>query len=156
SFNRPLCETLTGQPNHVAPATAEDGSGTLWMPDQHGSGQTERVVPNVPGQCLSTLRPGDHLEKYRILDVLGQGGMGVVFKAQDTVLQRTVAIKVPGPLLANNPAAQKRFIREGQTAAAVKDQHVVTVYGVEGHESPFLVLEYVEGKSLEELLSRSA
>src|ERR1043166_8115636 len=80
--------------------------------------------------------------------------MGVVFKARDTVLDRTVAIKILGPLLAENAAARKRFIREGQTAAAVRHEHVVTVYGVEGHESsPYLVLEFVEGKSLEELLA---
>jgi serine/threonine protein kinase len=83
--------------------------------------------------------------------------MGVVFKARDTVLERIVAIKVLGPLLEGNATARKRFIREGRSAAAVKHQHVVTVYGVEGHESaPYLVLEFIEGHSLEELLATSA
>jgi serine/threonine protein kinase len=106
---------------------------------------------------LSALKSGDQLDKYEILAVLGRGGMGVVFKARDTVLDRIVAIKTLGPLLANSAVARKRFIREGRSAAAVKDQHVVTVYGVEEHQgAPYIVLEYVEGRSLEDLLSRSA
>jgi serine/threonine protein kinase len=89
--------------------------------------------------------------------MLGRGGMGIVFKARDTILERTVAIKILGPVLAENAAARKRFIREGQTAAAVKHEHVVTVYGVEGREeSPYLVLEYIEGTALEDRLLKSA
>src|SRR5262249_5062709 len=87
----------------------------------------------------------------------GQGGMGIVFKAKDTVLDRVVAIKVLGALLSDHPAARQRFIREGQAAAAMKDQHVVTIYAVEGHDTvPYLVLEYVAGQSLEDLLKQSA
>jgi serine/threonine protein kinase len=105
---------------------------------------------------MDDLAPGERLDKYLIIGVLGRGGMGVVYKARDTLLERTVAIKVTGPILADNPVARKRFIREGRTAAAVKDQHIVTVYGVEGPEDyPFIVLEYVEGKSLQDLLEKT-
>jgi serine/threonine protein kinase len=110
-----------------------------------------------PRSAPDSLKPGERLNKYVIIGVLGRGGMGVVYKAHDSVLDRTVAIKVPGPLLVDNPVARMRFMREGRTAAAVKDQHIVTVYGVEGAEEfPYIVLEFVEGKSLQHLLENVA
>ncbi len=131
-----------------APSTAE-GSGTLAAPAPTGA--------PFAGGDLWNLKPGDRLGRYEILSTLGRGGMGVVFKARDTVLERTVAIKTLGPLLADNEVARKRFMREGRAAAAVKDQHVVTVYGVEEHAgAPYIVLEFVEGGSLEGLLARAA
>src|SRR5262249_56291028 len=100
------------------------------------------------GTSLSALKAGDRLDKYLILDVLGRGGMGIVFKARDVILERIVAIKILGPLLIDNAKARKRFIREGQTAAAIKSEHVVTIYGVEGPESsPYLLLDYLHRHS---------
>ena len=126
-------------------------------------GQTLEPTPDrdsghvPPVVALSALKAGDRLDKYLIVDALGQGGMGIVFKARDTVLDRIVAIKVLTAHRIHNPAARERFIQEGRAAAAIRDQHVVTVYGVEGHEStPYLVLEYVEGRSLQDLLAESA
>ncbi len=152
-----LGQTLTTLADSAVPSSSGNGAETLQSMEQLPAAGADRGAAFVPGQSLHTLKPGDQLDKYLILDVLGRGGMGIVFKARDTILDRIVAIKIPGALLSENPAARKRFIREGQTAAAVKDQHVVTVYGVEGHETaPYLVLEYVEGRSLEELLAESA
>jgi serine/threonine protein kinase len=139
-----------------APGDSED-SGTQLLPDSDLIPATERNASVAPASSLGSLKRGDRLDKYLILDILGRGGMGVVFKAKDTILDRTVAIKILGPLLADSLPARKRFIREGQSAAAVKHPHIVTIYGVEEHQSsPYLVLEYIEGGNLEELVARSA
>jgi hypothetical protein len=133
-------------------APAGGGSGTLAVPAPTGGGGAP-----FAGSALWGLKPGDRLGRYEILAALGRGGMGVVFKARDTVLERTVAVKTLGPLLADSEVARKRFMREGRAAAAVKDAHVVTVYGVEEHEgAPYIVLEFVEGGSLEGLLAQAA
>lgn len=144
-----------GLPAGPTAPRSEPGLNLPAVETQHRiDGKATAIMANGP---LATLQAGQQLDKYQILDVLGRGGMGVVFKARDTVLERTVAIKVLAGPLAEKPAARQRFMREGRTAAAVKDQHVVTVYGVEEHESlPYIVLEYVEGRSLEDVLAKTA
>ena len=95
------------------------------------------------------------LGQYVILDVIGRGGMGVVLKAQDTKLNRVVAIKVLAPETASNPTARKRFLREAQAAAAVSHDHVVTIHGVEDAERvPFLVMECIDGQSLQQKIEQ--
>src|SRR5262249_4780409 len=79
---------------------------------------------------------------YRVLKVLGSGGMGVVFLAEDPRLKRPVALKTLRPEVAARPGARQRFLREAQTAAAVKHDHVVTIYQVsEDNDVPFLAME---------------
>jgi len=68
------------------------------------------------------------LGPYRILKILGAGGMGVVFQAEDTKLKRPVALKAMRPALAGSPSSRQRFLREAQAAAAVRHDHVVTIY----------------------------
>jgi serine/threonine protein kinase len=144
------------EPPHTrVPAAVEAPSWCAAEQPVRPSGQSKPASDAEGGHRtpLDELRPGERLGKYIIIGILGRGGMGLVFKARDSVLERTVAIKVLGPLLAGNPLARKRFMREGRTAAAVKDHHIVTVYDVEGAEdSPYMVLEYVEGKSLQDIL----
>src|SRR5262245_55575933 len=67
------------------------------------------------------------LGRYRVLEVLGQGGMGVVFLAEDTLLRRRVALKAMRPAIAASESNRQRFLREAQTAAALEHDHVVTV-----------------------------
>jgi len=94
------------------------------------------------------------LGKYQILEQVGRGGMGVVWKARDPDLQRTVAIKVLAPHLAQSPVARRRFLREARAAAAISHPNVLTIHSVEEeHETPFLVMEYVSGLSLKEFIS---
>lgn len=89
------------------------------------------------------------LGKYDVYGVVGHGGMGVVFKAFDEQLRRTVAIKVLNRQLATSATARRRFIREARAAAGINHENVVTIYAVEPHETcPFLVMEYVGGGSL--------
>jgi serine/threonine protein kinase len=95
------------------------------------------------------------LGPYRVLDVLGAGGMGVVFRAEDPALRRPVALKVMRRRLAASSAARQRFLREARAAAAVKHPHVVTLYHVgEDRATPFLAMELLEGETLETRLRR--
>src|SRR5262249_27311060 len=96
------------------------------------------------------------LGEYDVLEVVGQGGFGVVLKAYEPALHRLVAIKVLAPALAGSATARKRFTREAKAAAAVCHDHVVAVHAV--HETdgglPYLVMQYVPGQSLQERLAR--
>jgi WD40 repeat protein/serine/threonine protein kinase len=93
------------------------------------------------------------LGPYRVLSVLGEGGMGVVFRAEDEQLRRLIALKVMKPALAANPSARRRFLREGQTTAALEHEHVVSIYQVgEDRGVPFLAMPLLKGESLEERL----
>jgi serine/threonine protein kinase len=92
--------------------------------------------------------------KYRIKRLLGQGGMGAVYKAENTAIGRTVALKVLHPHLADDETTLARFQREARAAASIGHRHVVDVLdlGVESSGAPFLVMEYVRGKSLSKVL----
>ncbi len=93
--------------------------------------------------------------RYEVERLIGVGGMGVVFKAFDTELNRPVAVKVLAPYLAGSGAARKRFAREARAAAAVVHEHVVAIHNVETDgESPFLVMPYVAGESLQQRIDR--
>ncbi len=91
---------------------------------------------------------------YRILGLLGSGGMGLVYEAEDPVLRRRVALKILRPEIAGL-LVRVRFLREAQMAASLKDDHVVTIYQV-GEEGgrPYLVMERLYGESLEDKLKR--
>lgn len=95
--------------------------------------------------------------KYRLEKRLGQGGMGVVYSAKHTYLKTQLAIKVILPdLVGNDPQLVTRFRQEALAAAAIRHHNVVQVtdYGVANETMPFLVMEYVEGESLHDLLAR--
>lgn len=95
------------------------------------------------------------LGRYEMERMIGSGGMGIVFKAFDTELNRVVAVKLLAPHLAARGSARKRFAREARAAAGVRDDHVVPIFNVESeHEPPFLVMQYVAGGSLQEKLDR--
>jgi serine/threonine-protein kinase len=88
-------------------------------------------------------------EKYQILEELGRGGMGVVYKAKDTKLKRTVALKFLPPELTHIPDIKERFMREAQAAAALDHPNICTVYEFdEVEEKTFISMAYIEGQSL--------
>ena len=110
-------------------------------------------------QVLATLQPTDDPAKlgriggYEVSGVVGAGGMGVVLKAFDGPLDRTVAIKVMAPHLATSGAARQRFAREAKAAAAVIHPNVIAIHGVSTDAAlPFLVMPYVGGASLQKRL----
>ena len=101
------------------------------------------------------LQPGTTLGPYQIDAPLGAGGMGEVYKATDTRLDRTVAIKVLPEHVAADPDLKQRFEREAKTISSLNHSHICTLYdiGREG-ETDFLVMEYLEGETLEDRLAR--
>ncbi|HET9951677.1 MAG TPA: protein kinase [Candidatus Eisenbacteria bacterium] len=102
---------------------------------------------------MSFLEPGRQLAHYRIESRLGAGGMGEVYRALDTKLGRTVAIKVLPAATVADPTARRRLLDEARAAASLTHPHIVTIYSVDESEgSDFIVMEYVEGKSLKERL----
>jgi serine/threonine protein kinase len=99
-----------------------------------------------------SVEPGQKLSHYRLVEQIGQGGMGVVWKALDTQLNRHVAVKLLPPDVAHTPERRTRFQREAQAAAALKHPNIAVIHGVgEQDDIPFLVMELVEGKTLREL-----
>jgi serine/threonine protein kinase len=105
----------------------------------------------------TALPPGSLLGAYRILRKIGDGGMGVVYAAEDLKLRRHVAIKAMNQRLANDPVAKERFEREARSVAAIQHDNVVTVYHVGGEgEVLYLVMPLLRGESLSARLDRGA
>ncbi len=93
--------------------------------------------------------------RYRILDILGQGGMGIVYQAHDRVLQRTVAIKVLPPQLTIDAELVSRFQREAIASANLRHPHIVTVYDVGQQDGEyFIIMEHLKGDTLEQWLAQ--
>lgn len=122
------------------------------------------AVPSRWTEAMSRqlLDPPTHPEmlgrigRYEVERLIGSGGMGIVFKAFDSELNRPVAIKVLAMHLAGSGAARHRFAREARAAAAIDQEHVVAIHNVESEaEPPFLVMQYVAGESLQQRLDRS-
>ncbi len=98
--------------------------------------------------------PGRTISHYRILEKLGEGGMGVVYKAEDTKLGRTVALKFLPPHALATDTARARFLQEAKAAAALNHANVCTIHEIEEAEGDaFIVMEYVDGPSLKEKIA---
>ena len=104
-----------------------------------------------------TLAAGARLGPYEVLSPLGAGGMGEVYKARDTRLERTVAIKVLPSHLSSSPESRQRFEREAKTISQLSHPHICALYDVgrEG-DTDFLVMEYLEGETLAARLDKGA
>ena len=98
---------------------------------------------------------GKHIENYKIVSVLGKGGMGIVYKAYDVKLERYVAIKILNPSIVGNAKFIERFKREAKHQAQLSHPNIVTVYGfIEYKNFLGIVMEYVEGESLDKVIDR--
>ena len=98
---------------------------------------------------------GQTIDRYKIVEQLGQGGMGVVYKARDTLLERFVALKVLPPEKSSDPDRRQRFLQEAKSASALNHPGIVAVYDVVRHDGQdVLVMELVEGDTLEQLLAQ--
>jgi serine/threonine protein kinase len=100
------------------------------------------------------LRRGSRLDQFRIEGVLGSGGFGTVYRATDTVLGRSVAVKVLSPSLAYTEEGRARFLREARLAARVSHPNVVKVFSVgEVQDHPYIAYDYIDGPTLADLAS---
>src|SRR5262245_58440363 len=97
---------------------------------------------------------GDRLAQYEIVSPIGAGGMGCVYRARDTRLDRDVAIKVLAPELSEEPEMRARFQREARAIAALTHPGIVGVYEMgAGRDQPFIVMELLEGQNLRALVA---
>ena len=94
-------------------------------------------------------------DRYKILEVLGEGGMAFVYKAKDTQLERFVAIKTLKPNYVNQEAFVERFKREAKTAANLNHPNIVQIFDWGIEEEPFFVMEYIEGSTLTSIISKN-
>lgn len=160
----PVEDTRHGLPAQPASVSAITWSSQIML--EGGGGERPATPPKPPGptevqRSFSFLAPprasGElgWLGHYCITGLLGEGGMGFVFDAFDTHLHRRVALKVLKPELAANLSYRERFLQEARAAAALPDEHIITIYqvGLE-NEVPFLAMKFLHGESLEQRLQR--
>jgi serine/threonine protein kinase/predicted esterase len=119
----------------------DDGSPTF----------TQTLVTPTAGITVGSMLAG----KYHILEEIGHGGMGIVYKAEDLKLKRMVALKFLPQESSSNPEARERFVQEARAAAALSHPNICTIHEVDEKEGkPFIVMEYVEGEDLRQKVRR--
>src|SRR6185369_5089289 len=102
-----------------------------------------------PGQSWE----GKIVGSYRVVEEIGQGGMGVIYRATDTRLGRSAALKFLPEDMTRHPEALSRFKREAQTASALNHPHICTIYGVDEYEGhPFIAMEFLQGQTLKDII----
>jgi len=108
---------------------------------------------NHPFELASTT--GNHQRRYTIIEEIARGGMGIVFRARDEVLSRTVAFKILSQQLRDNEFARKYFLREARAAAKLQHTNIVSVYdaGMQDNEC-FMAMEFIDGKTLKQVVTR--
>src|SRR5205085_7580269 len=124
-------QALTGTPDPGVAAAQTSG-------DENGAVDEEPLTFLTPSARRDSL---GRLGHYEVLQVLGKGGFGIVFRAFDERLQRVVALKVMAPQLAATSPARKRFLREARSSAQVRHENVVQVYEVAEQPLPYLAME---------------
>jgi HD-like signal output (HDOD) protein len=123
----------------------------------HTVAKSPNDLPDFDVSCLYSTYAGTRfrLRDYEVCDVVGRGGMGVVFKAHDTMLKRFVAIKMPTPERLVSAESRTRFLREAETSASIQHANIISIYAVnEIHGLPYIVMEYISGQSLQALLDK--
>ncbi|MBI3269650.1 MAG: protein kinase [Planctomycetes bacterium] len=154
---RTLPLTTDAAATQTLPAGEKPYAATVSVPQPKPSART----PTNPGRdlpeevALAARDPANAFGKYVLLRELGRGGMGIVYKAYDRTLRRTVALKMLLTGERASPEEVERFQREARAAAALQHEHIVAIYEVDierGKEVPYFTMEFVEGKPLDALL----
>jgi serine/threonine protein kinase len=172
----PACQAVVSVPLLADDPSSRPSFGELRTEAPQGNGDLATSAPSSPEQktCDSEECPPEHdsaltsfladkkaddelgrLGGFRILKILGHGGMGVVFLGEDPKLARKVAVKTMLPYLAARPRERDRFLREARLAAALEHDHIVPILHVgEDRGVPFIVMPFLRGESLESRLQR--
>lgn len=142
--SRPISDTvLLNTMDQIRSTSLEaDSSNAICLDDF----AVDYLHPSDDSKTLGRLGPNE------VSEVIGHGGMGIVLKGHDAKLNRIVAVKALSPVLALNSTARKRFLREAQAAAAISHPNIVTIHSVGEDRLPYLVMEYVDGPSLQQRL----
>ena len=140
-----------------APPGADPQTGEFSSPGQ-GLESFARSPSKLRRQSsgdLQAVQPASEPLRYEIFEEIARGGMGIVYKARDTVLSRVVAYKILSEALKNNEMAVEYFVREARAAAKINHNNIVTVYdaGSQGGEY-YMAMEYIEGRTLKDLVAR--
>jgi len=147
--------SFLGSPAIKPPQTdtlATQGFGGVATPDDDAN------EADADLKFLAAPRRPDSLGRighYEVLEVLGRGGFGIVFRAFDETLQRVVAVKVMAPQIAATSPARKRFVREARSSAKIRHENVVQIYAVEEQPLPYLVMEFIPGETLQQRINRT-
>ncbi len=135
----------------------------LSLDKEAGSFMETPALDAAARALASNAEPGEQIDfvgqtilHYRVLEKIGEGGMGEVFVAKDASLNRKVALKFLPDKMQKDPAARKRFMRGARAAAALDNPHICRIYGVgESEGKDFIVMEYIDGQTLREKLLRA-
>ncbi len=152
-----LVETLRNLRNHTTKYNPADPNPQSLVEQIQSLVASPPIGPDDFDRILSPAESSDEIGRiahYRVIEFIASGGMGLVFKAEDSKLNRLVCIKVLNPSLANNRDSVARFAREAQAAAKLRNNRITTVleFG-EDKELPFLVMELLEGQSLRDKIN---
>src|SRR5262245_51939424 len=133
--------------DHPAVAPHDPDAVNTRTVGHEGSAPADEEVPL--GFLEPATRPDSlgRIGHYEVLQVLGQGGFGIVFRAFDDVLHRVVAVKVLSPQMAATSPARKRFVREARSSAQVRHENVVQVYEVGEQPLPYIAMEFIPGET---------
>src|SRR5215510_14858851 len=125
---------------------------SLLVAHERGHGLSSAPLPAIP---KTDLEIGKTLGHYQILSRIGEGGMGIVYKARDAHLDRFVAIKVLPSELVADPDRKRRFVQEAKAASALNHPNIITIHDIANDNgTDFIVMEYVQGKMLGQLIPR--
>src|SRR5262249_21597206 len=150
---RKIRQVLKDDPEHPRFVLTVTGKGYRFVAPIQGDSQPAATA-QVPSQPETA--PGTRISHYRLLQILGGGGMGVVYKAEDLKLGRQVALKLLPEELASDPIAFERLQREARAASALDHPNICSIYQLGEHKGqPFIVLQLLEGQTLREWIERA-
>ncbi len=157
AFLAETCADDSGLRREVEELLRYDGASEGFIEGNALAFEARQLEPEELSQTAPQLLPGQHIGAYKILALLGRGGMGVVYRARDERLRRDVAIKVLPASPANDADRLLRFRQEAQATSALNHPNILTVHDIGTHDgAPFIVAELLEGEELRAQLESGA